>query len=161
MPLSSTVVGGTNFVILAKGKKPIRISDLAVQYPATHEHLLLTPEGERLVQLRIGPFVESMAVIRMRDYDGVLHSYLTNAGGVRISDKMVHQGPGEYYASRYTEGEPELIRLVFEKASRKHVECYEYTMTPGPIYLGTGKRPTFLPFEVLSNDFCIRQSIEP
>jgi len=154
LPLSSTVIGGANFVILAKSRKAVRIADLFVMKPASHEHLLLTPEGERLVRIQIGGFVEGIEVMRFSDPDGNQHSYLTSAPGIRLSaTDHFRYPPGVLAGMRLLPNkEQELVHMHFNKRTRANIEAYEYTVTPGPLYIGAGKTPTFFPIEVLKND---------
>ena len=160
-PLSSTVIGGANFVILAKSRKVIRIADLFLTKPACHEHLLLTPEGERLVRIQIGGFVEGIDVMRFSDPNGAQHSFLTSAPGIRLSaTEHYRYPPGVLAGMRLLPNkEHELVHLHFNKRTNANVEAYEYTVTPGSLYIGAGKIPTFLPIEVLQNDgsVCVRE----
>lgn len=149
-PLSMHTVVGGNFVVRARDMKPVRISELAHTHSANHIHRLLTPAGEREVCIQIGQFQTKGVALRFRDSSGKPHSFVTNLDVIRL-DAISGIKPESgciFNALHVVRGEQQFEHLTFEKVVNMTVEHYVYTMTPGPIYLGAGKRPLFLPFEV-------------
>lgn len=148
-PLSRVVVGGSNWVILAKQRKPVRIVDLAMAFPATHKHLLFTPEGDREVQMQIGPYVTHYQAIRTQTDDNENHTFITSAEGIWLKKQSDLTADAYLTAGviwSFRPNEERLHNLTIKSIGPVSRQGYEYTLTPGSIYLGAGQKPLFLPF---------------
>lgn len=149
MPLSYHSVAG-NCWVLREDNTPCRISDLAVSSQCT-KHRLLGPDGVVEVNIQIGAFQEHIQATTMRIKNEGEVTFLTSLPFLRLDANLGHtMTPGcRYLALRMNKGEREFVEVqVNELHKLKAIEHYSYTLTPCAIYLGAGRKPVFLPFEV-------------
>lgn len=150
-PLGEHIVCGGCFVI-REDNVVVRLNELAMSKPSTHWHRLLGPRGVQEVRVQVGAFGESTNALRMRDNTGQVSSFMTSLRHLWLNDRqrMEVQRGYVFNGARIEQG-----KLTFEH----HLEVidtravcnfahYAYSMTKCVIYIGAGKKPTFLPFEV-------------
>lgn len=149
-PLSKTKIGGNAKVMLADSRKIMRLCDLAVMYPPTKRHLVETPDGPREICIQIGAFVQEFKTVGFMDSDGLAFFLRTDARGVRLDGESLCDFNS---SAQFRALIPKGSGLIESILNIRGVETYrgsmyEYTITPGPIYLGAGKSPHFIPLEI-------------
>lgn len=150
LPLSMHIVGGSTYVLREDGV-PAQIHDLVAVFDSSYKHRLLGPEGVVEVCIQIGGFRTDAQAITMQTNDGREVSFVTSLPAVRLDathgysleSNAVFRG----FSMVKRERVEVLIRTIKNQRSLS-IEHYAYTLTPGPIYLGAGRKPIFLPFEV-------------
>lgn len=149
MPLSYHSVAG-NCWVLREDDTPCRISDLAVSSQCT-KHRLLGPDGVVEVNIQIGAFQDSIQATTMRVKDGAVVTFLTTLPFLRLDANRGHTMTEGciYLALQMNNGVREFVEVqVIELHRPKAIEHYSYSLSPCAIYLGAGRKPVFLPFEV-------------
>lgn len=149
MPLSYHSVAG-NCWVLREDNTPCRISDLAVSSSCT-KHRLLGPDGVVEVNIQIGAFQDSIQATTMRIKNGPVVTFLTTLPFLRLDANHGHTMTEGcvYLAMQMNKGVREFVEVqVIELHRLKAIEHYSYTLTPCAVYLGAGRKPVFLPFEV-------------
>lgn len=152
-PLSQFSFSGMLYVY-REDKKPVRLNELAADYPENHLHRLMSPIGPRDVRIQIGAFRTATKTLVFRDGDGKEVKFFTTCSRLRIREGVSYDlsvvRNAVYMGAQYlAEGEIAYEDLYFEKQRDAQVEHYSYSMTPGPIFLGARQGTVFLPFEVV------------
>lgn len=149
--LSQNTICGGCYVLRPDGS-PVRISELAVSKPSNYDHWLLGPKGIETVRLQIGAFGEDAFATRFRDQSGQVISFLTTFDAVQLDDDHSFRLAKGVVLNgfRMEKGERAYEHLeVYEE--RRHVANfanYSYTMSKCALFIGAGRKPVFLPFEV-------------
>lgn len=150
MPLSQNTICGGCFVLRPNGT-PIRVSELAMSKPNNHVHRVLGPDGEIAVRIQIGAFGSEAYALRMRESNGQIVSFMTSIRHVRLnSHHLIEVQPCQVYNGlRFNNGVKEYDHLeVLEVRRITNYAHYSYSLDPCALFIGAGRRPVFLPFEV-------------
>lgn len=151
MPLSHHIVSGAMYVLREDGV-PQRIHDLVAAFDHTYKHRLLGPDGVVEVCLQIGGFRTDAQVTTLQASSGPEVSFVTSMTYIRVNEEigyyMTERG-GVFRGFTMEKRERVYTEVYVSQVQRiLSVDHYAYTMTPGPIFLGAGRKPIFLPFEV-------------
>lgn len=151
MPLSMHIVGGAMYVLREDGV-PAQIHDLVAAFGPTHKHRLMGPDGVVEVCIQIGGFRTDAQVTTLQSRDGREVSFITSMTYIRTNAEigyyMTERG-GVFLGFSMVKRERVFTEVYVSQVQRSlSIDHYAYTMTPGPIFLGAGRKPIFLPFEV-------------
>lgn len=115
-----------------------------------HSTRVLGPEGEVLVKSSMTTYSELSATVVMVDETGARYLFsLVEPSIYLTSETSKLLQPGELYAGfRVRDGEVgETVVLRVEGVRNIRKPTYGHTITAGgPIYIGAGKNPVYLPF---------------
>lgn len=145
-----TICGGC--YVLREDRTAVRLSELATSKPSSHWHHLLGPKGVQKVRVQIGAFGEQTNAIRMRDMNGQVVSFMTSLRALWASERHLIATMQGFVFNGLRVEEGELVHghhleVIGDREVHNYVH-YSYTMTQSVIYIGAGKKPVFLPFEV-------------
>lgn len=149
-PLSYHSVSGFTWV-LREDNQPVRIHELVSAASPDHTYNLLGPEGVVSVRIQIGGFQDKMNVTVFSTADGETDiSFATSITHLRLNrESLMDMTAGIFNGFRVINGERQYVALRPTDIMRnKAIEHYAYTITPCALFLGAGRKPIFLPFEV-------------
>jgi len=149
-PLSYHSVSGFTWVLRESGQ-PVRVHELVSAASPDHRYRLLGPEGVVEVRIQIGGFQDKMNVTVFSTADGETDiSFATSITHLRLNrEALMDMTKGVFNGFRMVNGQREYVALQATDIMRnKCIEHYAYTITPCALFLGAGRKPIFLPFEV-------------
>lgn len=148
-PLSYHSVSGFTWV-LREDNTVLRIHELVAGASPCKRYRLQGPEGIVEVQIQIGGFQDKMQVAVMRDEEGREVTFCSTLKHLRLDAQTGYSLEcGVFNGFTVTKGERKCVHLrAIELLRDRSVDHYAYSMTPCAIYLGAGRKPIFLPFEV-------------
>lgn len=149
-PLSYHSVSGFTWV-LREDNQPVRIHELVSSASPDRVYRLLGPEGVVEVRIQIGGYQDRMnvTVFRVADEDADI-SFATSITHLRLNrESLMDMSAGIFNGFRMIGNERQYVALTPTDTMRnKVIEHYAYTITPCALFLGAGRKPIFLPFEV-------------
>lgn len=149
-PLSYHSVSGFTWVLRENGQ-PVRIHELVAGAAHENTYRLLGPEGVVEVKIQIGSFQDTMSVTVFSTEDGDHGiSFATSITHLRLGrESLCDMGAGVFNGFRMVNQERVYVAMRASDIMRnKAIDHYAYSITPCALYLGAGRKPVFLPFEV-------------
>ena len=149
-PLSYHSVSGFCWV-LREDNTPCRVHELTATASPITKHRLLGPEGVVEVYVQIGGFQSTMQITAMRTDDGKEASFSMTLDHLRLDAEHGYSlEPGTVFNGFQIEnGERKYVHIRVDSLQRNiPVDHYAYSITPCALFIGAGRKPTFLPFEV-------------
>lgn len=149
-PLSYHSVSGTCWV-LREDNVACQIHELAATFSERHKHRLLGPTGVVEVCIQIGAFNDRLQATIMQAPDGREISFTTTLDHLRLNPEYGHtMTVGTVYNGfQMKRRVREYVHVrVHELLRNKAIDHYAYSMTPCALFIGAGRKPIFLPFEV-------------
>lgn len=134
---------------LRPNNKPVRVRDVASR--RVPETKAIGPEGDVTLRANICRFSEDIYSALLKDEQGKVHRFTTNYMPVYLSrSEFMRMEPGQRFLGfRIINGERVDVLLTVDSVKCLGQQTYEYALTSdGPIYIGAGKNPVFLPFFV-------------
>jgi hypothetical protein len=149
-PLSYHSVSGFTWVLRENGQ-PVRIHELVAGAAEENKYRLLGPEGVVEVKIQIGGFQNTMSVTVFSTNDGQHDiSFATSITYLRLGQNaLMDLTAGVFNGFRMVNGERVYVEMrATDTMLNKAIDHYAYSITPCALYLGAGRKPVFLPFEV-------------